>query len=116
MASITTLVDAIARSVKRDEITHVHLSDLLVGLRHEAEQARDFGCVEDIDNLTGEMLANATTLARVVRSLIDAVVADDPDTKDFDDVENGDVWELWGRTDNHGDSWESYRVHIHLNR
>jgi hypothetical protein len=110
--TIKTITQAIEKSIKRDEIAHVHL---LVGLRHEMEQARDFGGVESIDNLEGEHLASATVLASIVGQLIETA-QNNVDAKEYDDVENGETWEMWGRTDHFADSWENYRVHIRLDR
>ena len=118
---ISKLSDAIARSIRHDEIAHVDLSALALALRAEAYSAGDTEmgdmCAVVVDVLRGDGTVKeyddgCTTYAEaqgdVMRCLLDC---GGMHAVNCDDVENNDTWEMWGTTED-GD----YRVHIRLDR
>jgi len=97
---MNTIPNAIARSAKHDEIVYVNLSDCLVG-----------DTADEINNAANEFDQQA--YRDLVRSTIqDVVTSAQMAHDDTDDVENDNIWELWGTTVDGDD----YRVHIRLSR
>jgi hypothetical protein len=116
-----TISQAIDRSISHDEIVHVDLSDMAKALRSEAVGAGDTDmadlCAVVLDVLVGdgtveEYEDGATTYPQAQRDVVRCLVdCGGMDAFDVDDVENGDVHEMWGTTED-----GNYRVHIRLDR
>ena len=100
---ISKLSDAIARSIRHDEIAHVDLGDLL-----DREQTAEYRTASN----EWDMHAFGGWRRHLVRGLLSRARHQGAHCYDaFDDVENNDTWEMWGTTED-GD----YRVHIRLDR
>lgn len=118
--SIKKIASAIARSISHCEIVHVDLSDLLRGLVQEAIEASDdetsemaAACLAEIDGDADEDSDDGVPQAERVRKLCRQLIDNaQEDHRSTDDVQNGDVWEMWGDTEDGDD----YRVHIRTER